>query len=108
MSDGQPFVIWAVLDVKPETFDEFRKAALEDAADSVAKEKDCLQFNVLVPSGRRDRIALFEVYTSKEEFDVHMQTPHFKKFIAAAETATTGRDVTKLSLAGGGSKPYRS
>jgi quinol monooxygenase YgiN len=108
MAESQPFVIWAVLDVKPEEFDEFRKAALEDAADSVGKEKDCLQFNVLVPSGRKDRIALFEVYTSKEAFDVHMQTPHFKKFIAAAETATTGKDVTELYLAGGGSKPSQS
>jgi quinol monooxygenase YgiN len=108
MAESQPFVIWAMLEVKPEAFDEFRKVALEDAADSVAKEKDCLQFNVLVPIGRKDRIALFEVYTSKQAFDVHMQTPHFKKFVAAAETATTGKDVTELYLTGGAAKPFQS
>src|ERR1700722_10472619 len=108
MGDGQPFVIWVVFDVKPSAFEEFHQVALEDATSSVGKEAGCLQFNVLVPTAGGDRIALFEVYKSREAFLVHVETPHCQKFLAVAAKAIIGKNVTEYYLAGGASKPSAS
>jgi len=105
MAEGQPFVIWVTFDVKPGAFEEFQQVALEDATDSVQKEPGCLEFNVLVPSGGTDRLSLFEVYKSREAFEEHMKTPHFQKFMAAMEKATSEKHVTEWSMSAGNSKP---
>ena len=104
MAESKPFVIVAVLDVKPGAFDEFHQVALEDAADSVMKEAGCLEFNVLVPTTGTHQLALFEVYTSKEAFQTHMETPHFKKFTDAAERAVSGNNVTEWYMSKGNAK----
>jgi (4S)-4-hydroxy-5-phosphonooxypentane-2,3-dione isomerase len=108
MADGQPFVIWVVFDVKPGAFDEFHQVSLEDADSSVGKEEGCLQFHVLVPTAERNRLALFEVYKSKEAFLVHVDTPHCQKFLAVAAKATSSKNVTEWYLAGGAAKPLQT
>ena len=108
MADGQPFVIWVVFEVKPDAFDEFHQVALEDAESSVGKEEGCLQFNVLLPTAGGNRLALFEVYKSKEAFLVHVDTPHCQKFLAVAAKATSDKNVTEWYLAGGAAKPFQS
>jgi autoinducer 2-degrading protein len=104
MADGKPFVIWVTFQIKPGTFEEFHKAALEDARDSVAKEAGCLQFDVLVPIAGTDRLSLFEVYTNRAAFDTHATLPHFHKFAAVAEKVVTGKTVTEWSMSQGSSK----
>jgi (4S)-4-hydroxy-5-phosphonooxypentane-2,3-dione isomerase len=105
MTEGRPFVIWVVFGVKSGSFDELHQVALEDAKDSVGKEAGCLEFNVLVPTTGDDRLALFEVYKSKEAFLEHVDTPHCQKFLAVAEKATTDKNVTEYYLTGGASRP---
>jgi (4S)-4-hydroxy-5-phosphonooxypentane-2,3-dione isomerase len=107
MADGKPFVIWVTFDIKPGTFDEFHKAALEDAADSVAKEEGCLEFDVLIPTSATNQLSLFEVYINRAAFDKHCTMPHFHKFAAVAERVVTGKNATEWSLAGGHGKYSR-
>lgn len=108
MAEGQPFVIWVVFDVKPGAFEELHQVAMEDARDSVGKEAGCLEFNVLVPTAGNDRIALFEVYKSKDAFLEHVDTPHCQKFLTVAAKATSDKNVTEYHLAGGASKSTSS
>lgn len=104
MADGKPFVIWVTFDVKPGTFDEFHKAALEDASDSVAKEEGCLEFNVLIPASGTNQISLFEVYKNRAAFDTHCTMPHFHKFAAVADRAASGKHPTEWSMTATNSK----
>ena len=101
MADGQPFVIWVTFDVKPGAFQEIHQVALEDAADSVAKEEGCLEFNVLVPPTGTEHLSLFEVYKSREAFQTHVDTPHCQKFLAVAAKAASDKHVTEWFLAQG-------
>src|ERR1041385_4246598 len=64
MADGQPFVIWVVFDVKPEVFEKFYQAALDDSTCSVRDEPGCLQFDVLAPTAGGTKLAFYEVYKS--------------------------------------------
>lgn len=104
MSDAKPFVIWVTFDIKPGTFDEFHKAALEDARDSVANEPGCLEFNVLIPTASTDRLSLFEVYKDRKAFETHCTMPHFHTFAAVADKVVTAKNATEWSLAAGNSK----
>ena len=107
MADAKPFVIWVTFDVKPGAFEEFHRAALEDASDSVAKEEGCLEFNVLIPASGTNQLSLFEVYKSRAAFDTHCTMPHFHKFSAVADRVASGKHATEWSMAGGHGKYAR-
>jgi quinol monooxygenase YgiN len=108
MAEGQPFVIWVVFDVKPEAFEEFHQAALEDSTCSVRDEPGCLQFDVLAPTAGGNILAFYEVYKSKDAFSAHMETPHFKKFASAAEKAISDKHVSEYFRWQEASKPFQS
>ena len=108
MAEGQPFVIWVVFDVKPEAFEEFYQAALDDSTCSVRDEPGCLQFDVLAPAAGGDTLAFYEVYKSKDAFSAHMETPHFRRFASAAEKALSDKHVSEYYHLHGASKPAAS
>ena len=104
MADGQPFVIWVVFDVKPEAFDKFYEAALDDSTCSVRDEPGCLQFDVLAPTAGGTKFAFYEVYKSKDAFAAHMEMPHFKRFAAVADEALSDKNVSELFRLQGAAK----
>jgi len=77
------FVVIAEFRVRPERLAEFLEAARDDAAHSVADEPGCRQFDVVQPEGEDGAVVFYEVYDSRAAFDVHLQTPHLKRFQAA-------------------------
>lgn len=56
------------------------------AADSLAREADCLQFDVCVDPKTPGRIFLYEVYRDEAAFQNHLDSAHFNDF----NGATTG------------------
>jgi quinol monooxygenase YgiN len=107
MADGQPFVIWVVIDVKPEAFEAFYEAALGDSTCSVRDEPGCLQFDVLAPIAGGNIFAFYEVYESKEAFSAHMETPHFKRFASVAEEAVSAKQASEYFRLQGVAKPFQ-
>ncbi len=108
MSDGQQFVIWVVFDIKPEAFEEFYQAALDDSTCSVRDEPGCLQFDVLSPTAGGNTLAFYEVYKSKDAFAAHMETPHFKRFASVADRALSDKHVSEYFRGQGAAKPAAS
>jgi quinol monooxygenase YgiN len=104
MADGQPFVIWVVFDVKPEAFEKFYQAALDDSTCSVRDEPGCLQFDVLAPTAGGNKFAFYEVYKSKDAFAAHMEMPHFKRFASVADEALSDKNVSELFRLQGAAK----
>ncbi len=77
------FVVVAEFRVWPERLADFLEAARDDAQHSLADEPGCRQFDVAQPQGEDGTVVFYEVYDSRAAFDVHLQTPHLKRFRAA-------------------------
>lgn len=78
------FTLIVNLQARPDQVDRFMEMALENAAATRSTESGCRQFDVLVDPEDRTRIAFYEVYDSKQAFETHQQTPHFKKYFENA------------------------
>ena len=50
------------------------------AADSLAQEPECLQFDVCVDPKTPGRIFLYEVYRSEAAFQGHLDSAHYRAF----------------------------
>ena len=60
-------------------FDTFQRLVSENARESVATEAGCLRFDVLTPPGGGE-VFLYEIYRDRAAFDLHLATPHFRRF----------------------------
>ncbi len=54
------------------------------AANSLANEDACHQFDICVDPDDPAKVMLYEVYDDKTSFDAHLATGHFKDFVASA------------------------
>ncbi|GGM57873.1 antibiotic biosynthesis monooxygenase [Longimycelium tulufanense] len=77
-------------DVPPAKREEFVKAALFDANDSLAKEPGTLRFEVLRDEDNRNRFYLDEVYTDREAFEAHCQNETIKQFYEMIDSFAYG------------------
>jgi quinol monooxygenase YgiN len=62
---------------------EFHQAVLAQAKNSLQREKDCKQFDVLFNPEDPRVVFLYEVYTNRAAFDAHCKTEHFRDFSLA-------------------------
>ncbi|HJS38470.1 MAG TPA: putative quinol monooxygenase [Burkholderiales bacterium] len=75
------FVLAVNIRIKPENVDKFMAGLLANGREA-RKEPGCRQFEVLVDPADKTKVMLFEVYDDEKAFEVHQQTPHFKKYLA--------------------------
>jgi quinol monooxygenase YgiN len=54
---------------------------------------------VLVDPADRTKVMLFEVYDDEKAFEVHQQTPHFKKYLAQSVPLLAARERRTLRRA---------
>lgn len=93
MSDGHSaaaaggHVVIAELEVKPERIGAFIMLAQSFAAECLAREAGCQQFQVV----RLDphRVLFFEAYDHVDAFDVHRASDHLVRFKAAFQDMVT-------------------
>ena len=89
-----PFILMVHVQAKPEQREKFMELALENAAAARSTEPGCQQFDVVVDPEDPNRIAFYEVYDSKEAFETHRQTAHFKKYVEDAVPLLASRNLT--------------
>jgi len=58
----------------------FRQRVVQQAGDSLQLEADCHVFDVCIDPERDNFVLLYEVYTDRSAFDVHLASPHFLDF----------------------------
>jgi quinol monooxygenase YgiN len=92
-----PLVIIAEFEVRPEAMDAFLEQAVLDAAQSVAKEPGCKQFDVTIAEDQPNRVLLYEIYDDPAAFDAHLATPHLAAFRDAIEPMVLSRQVRRLT-----------
>jgi autoinducer 2-degrading protein len=70
------YILLVHIQVKPERIDDFKKAILENASNSV-KEAGVVRFDVLQQNEDPTRFTLVEVYKNPEAHQLHRETSHY-------------------------------
>lgn len=65
----------------------------ENAAQSLANEARCHQFDICTDPSVPDQVFLYELYSDRAGFESHMTEPHFKTFDAATAEMIAGKAV---------------
>ncbi len=74
------YVITVDFRIKPGFAAAFRERMIANARASREREPGCLQFDVCTDPANAECIYLYEVYTDRAAFDVHLNSEHFKSF----------------------------
>ena len=97
------FVVTVTFRIRHEWAQSFLPLMTANAAASLANEPGCLRFDVaLSEGGDATEVFLYEVYTSRAAFDVHLASDHFRSFDQAVKTMVVSKSVRTFHLAFGG------
>lgn len=88
-----PFVRLAELHVDAARLEDFEAAAATHVAAATRSEPGILAFHSVAEKGQPTRIRVFEMYESEEAYRAHLQTPHFKAFVAATQAMLVERQL---------------
>lgn len=92
------FAIFVTIKLKPGTADAFRPLIEKNAEAAVRDEADCHQFQVLTAEDDPETYFFFEVYTDAESLENHRETPHYRKYMAAAGDMIADRSIQRCDL----------
>lgn len=90
------FVVVVEFELQPDHFEDFKCRVLVQARDSLEKEEDCHVFDVCVESDRPNTVFLYEIYSSAEAFQLHLQSDHFTAFDAEVTPWLLSKQVRQL------------
>ena len=88
-------VVVVMVTVKEAMLDEFERALLHNARESVKRDAGCLRFDVCQQLDDPARWILYEVYDAPEAHAAHRQAPHFLAYDEVATRAVTDKVVIK-------------
>ncbi|TWC69582.1 putative quinol monooxygenase [Herbaspirillum sp. SJZ099] len=81
MANADAFAVIAEFEVKPACMAAFLALAHDDAHHSVNSEAGCQRFDVVRLDGT-NHVLFYELYDDRRAFDLHLDTPHLKRFQA--------------------------
>lgn len=88
-------VVIVQVKVREEFAEEFERALLHNARESVVRDPGCLRFDVSQATEDPTRWILHEVYTNQEAHAAHRQSPHFLAYQAVADQALVDKQVIR-------------
>jgi quinol monooxygenase YgiN len=92
---GPEHIVLVQVTVRPEMLDEFERALLHNAQQSVKADRGCLRFDVSQHADDPARWVLHEVYTSPEAHAAHRQSSHFLEYDEVASRAIVDKVVVR-------------
>jgi len=90
-------VVTVEFDIDPAHWDAFIPLMMDQAANSLTNEPDCLQFDVCEEPAIPHRVFLYEVYQDEAAFDAHLASAHFKAFDAAVAPMVLAKTVRRMT-----------
>jgi len=93
------FVVTVTFRVKKEAVEDFRTAVLQQAKNSLTKEKGCKRFDVCFSESDPQSVFLYELYVDEAAFGQHRETEHFKNFGATSQPMLEDRALRVWQLA---------
>lgn len=91
-------VVIAELEVKPDRLGAFVALARSFAAECVALETGCRQFQVVRLDSTPPRLLFFEAYDDAAAFDAHRASDHLVRFKVAFQDMVTGEQPLRQGL----------
>jgi quinol monooxygenase YgiN len=80
--------------IHPDRIDEFMPLMERQAENSLTLEEGCHRFDVWRDGARENAVYLYEIYTDRAAFEIHLASAHFKEFDAAVAPMLTSKTVT--------------
>ena len=74
------YVVVVNFKVKSEHAVEFLEAVMSQAKNSLALEDQCHEFDVCTATTDADSVLLYEHYATRDAFDAHLESDHFRAF----------------------------
>ena len=90
------FVITVKFVIHEKDIDKFKTRILQQARDSLELEKDCLEFDVCHDPINQNEIFLYETYTDKDAFYIHLKSDHYLAFSEEVTPWVKEKIVTQL------------
>lgn len=97
-----PYVRIATIVVDSTQLDAYKAALKEGVEAAVKVEPGVLSLNAVYDINNPTHITVFEVYADKHAYELHIQTPHFKKYKAASQSMVKSlvlTDVMPIAMA---------
>ena len=91
------FIVLVLVTVKPELLEEFERALLHNARESVRLDPGCARFDVSQQQDDPARWVIYEVYDSPDAHAAHRRSPHFLAYDAVASRAIVDKTVIRAS-----------
>ncbi len=85
------------VEVRPDLLDEFERAIVENAQQSVVRDPGCLRFEVSRVVGEPTHWVFYEVYTDEAAWQRHRLSDHFLAYKDVADRALLSRTGIPLS-----------
>ncbi len=73
--------------------EEFKSLVLKQAANSLEQETECYQFDVVQDEKLNNVFYLYELYTNRQAFDVHLKSAHFIEFDQLSTSLVINKEV---------------
>ena len=90
------FVITVKFVIHIKYIEKFKIRVLQQARDSLELEKDCHEFDVCHDPNEQNIVFLYETYTDKNAFDIHLQSDHYLSFNLEVTPWVKEKIVTQL------------
>lgn len=90
------YVITVLFSIHQAHHAAFLQAITSNAQISLAEESGCRQFDVCTSNSKPDDVFLYEVYDTKEAFDVHLASNHFLAFSTLTSAWVTSKIVNSF------------
>jgi quinol monooxygenase YgiN len=88
------FVVVVEFTVRAEYIELFLTRVKQQAKDSLKLEVNCHVFDVCICFETKNRILLYEVYSDRAAFDVHLASAHFRDFSEAVQEWVSGKQLS--------------
>ena len=90
------FVITVKFVINEKDIEKFKVRILQQARDSLELEKDCHQFDVCHDPNNKNIVFLYEIYTDKNAFNMHLNSKHYLAFNDEVTSWVKEKIVTQL------------
>ena len=92
-------IVLVLVTIRPELREEFERALLHNARESVAKDPGCLRFDVSQGQDEPAKWILYEAYDTPAAHAAHRQSRHFLDYDEVASRAVVDKTVIKATAA---------
>ena len=96
------FVVTVVFEVAADHVEAFASVMLAQARNSLEREDGCLRFDVCRDPDKPGTTFLYEIYSDRPAFQVHLDSAHFKDFDRKIADWVVSKTVQTYRLENGG------